>query len=920
MARWLNATVEGPGPAHFEFAVAQSAQPVRLVLECQLAGEAVPALNVTPAIEHHTETQASSLRCVFVCPPPADPGCDDRVELTVTAPGIPTAHMELRRSTCQIETALLSRGEPGWQLDPQTRAALLWLAWGRHRELVGLKRIAGAPLPYRGRGGLSGSDVLLFRPRLRAPGAFGDALASSGPLGVLDRAWGGWLLVKSGPVRVIRREWDRFRTFLADRLSPFLARPEAFLEAQPPGQPAPSEPRATLVSTFLGGDILQAETLESRILGADSADACRTPLARAFDVLAPWHAAGETWPLSSWTWAFSPVEPGVRPETFDPQAHPWLLFRQYDLAKERRPDAERPFGIDNPGGREDFTAGLRWDTHFRKGAHLGDFLLGQGRDGLLYQLMTKVRARFTLTHGDLHPRNILCDDANSWLIDFEQTRVAPALADFARLEANLRLWCLHLRSGGPRGDDAAGVLEAHLLDHFLGSEASLAPVRGLAEPLGADPDELVKVARCIGWVRSRAAVHCLPEYADRRDYLAVLYVTVLGLLPYARIRSAPVANFRLLLGLAWVLEETLAALLGKAPYDRQRAPFEPLRLISPRWLAAPAAPGRVDYFLQTPDGRTALPDLDAMRGVAQNLSHHLDVYDHTLLVLAYLEAILESPLPGLLDPAGLDRRVEAALREQGLDRLLQARHDASPGPPSPPGWSTEDEDRARHLLDRALDEPSRIRLKWCALLHDVGKPATRLVTRTPGSPEKVQFIGHEYYSLAAVGPLLDQLFTEPGDREAVLWLIEQHHFANQRLPNPLAPPTAGQVRGWVNEVGGAENFARLLVHGIADRMARRGPDNRTTLQEELTFYLAALACAARLPSPETDGRLRWLRGRLQEVLAQQRLSRDEETRVRREVLGDAQVLLDRVLPGDDAGLVAALEAAVQKALRNGPGS
>jgi hypothetical protein len=472
-----------------------------------------------------------------------------------------------------------------------------------------------------------------------------------------------------------------------------------------------------------------------------------------------------------------------------------------------------------------------------------------------------------------------------------------------------------------------------LLDHFLGSEASLGPVRGRAEALGADADELVKVARCIAFVRARAAAHCLPEYADRRDYLAVLYLTVLSLLPHARRHAAPVANFRLLLALAWVLEETLAALLGLEPFDRQRAPFDPLRLLSPRWLLAAGAPGRVDYLLGTPDGRAALPDVAGLRGVVQNLSHHLDVLDHTLLVLAYLEAILEAPLKSFRDPADLDLRVEQSLRGQGLDRLLRARHDGTPEPPAVGGWGDEDDRRVGGLLERALDERTRIHLKWSALLHDVGKPATRQVTRppkkaarrgSPNSPERVQFIGHEYYALEALHPLLSQLFAEESDREAVRCLIERHHFANQRLPSPPAdeagakdwpaPPTPTQVRRWVTEAGGAEDFARLLVHGLADRMARRGPDNKTTLRQELTFYLAALAQAARPVDTGADDRIRGFKKRLQEVLRERRLPRDREGRVREAVVAGAEAILAAVPSGDEQGLTAALEAAVDKEL------
>ena len=42
----------------------------------------------------------------------------------------------------------------------QARAALHWRAWNRYEELTALKRF---------RSGRSGSDVLVFRPRLREP-------------------------------------------------------------------------------------------------------------------------------------------------------------------------------------------------------------------------------------------------------------------------------------------------------------------------------------------------------------------------------------------------------------------------------------------------------------------------------------------------------------------------------------------------------------------------------------------------------------------------------------------------------------------------------------------------------------------------------------------------------------------------------
>src|SRR5262249_9904805 len=206
--------------------------------------------------------------------------------------------------------------------------------------------------------------------------------------------------------------------------------------------------------------------------------------------------------------------------------------------------------------------------------------------------------------------------------------------DYARLEANLRLWCLTLRPGRENVSEAAWRLERHLLDHFHGGEGGLEPVRELAAALGADPAELYKLAQCVAHVRRRAAAAC-DDFADRRDYLAVLFLTVLSLLQYAGDpgQAAPPENYRGLVSLAWVLEDTLARLLGLPPFDRQRVAFEAPDLIDPGWLAAPHAPRRVRYLLERDDGGRVLEPVAATRGVVQNTYHHLDVLDHTLLVL-----------------------------------------------------------------------------------------------------------------------------------------------------------------------------------------------------------------------------------------------------------------------------------------------
>ena len=94
----------------------------------------------------------------------------------VDAAGEPT----VRRVNCAIADGLLRMGDPGWSLKPSVRAALMWRAYRRYAELIGLKRLSGE---------LSGSDVLVFRPKLKPPAPNDDPdLATAGPADVLAGA------------------------------------------------------------------------------------------------------------------------------------------------------------------------------------------------------------------------------------------------------------------------------------------------------------------------------------------------------------------------------------------------------------------------------------------------------------------------------------------------------------------------------------------------------------------------------------------------------------------------------------------------------------------------------------------------------------------------------------------------------------
>jgi putative nucleotidyltransferase with HDIG domain len=173
----------------------------------------------------------------------------------------------------------------------------------------------------------------------------------------------------------------------------------------------------------------------------------------------------------------------------------------------------------------------------------------------------------------------------------------------------------------------------------------------------------------------------------------------------------------------------LAAELGFAPdgaterHTRAAAPrvaeASPERVFAElrRMVAAPGAPAGMELADRLGLLRAVLPELHALHGVEQSSYHHLDVYGHTLEVLVRL------------------------IELEG--RLEQHFGELAP--------------RLRAVLDEPLaDELTRgeaIRLG--ALVHDIGKPATREV-RPDG---RVTFIGHDELGRHMVRDLCRRLRT-----------------------------------------------------------------------------------------------------------------------------------------------------------------
>jgi poly(A) polymerase len=170
-----------------------------------------------------------------------------------------------------------------------------------------------------------------------------------------------------------------------------------------------------------------------------------------------------------------------------------------------------------------------------------------------------------------------------------------------------------------------------------------------------------------------------------------------------------------------------------------------------------------------------LPELAALRGVEQNPNHHLDVHGHTIEVLRRLLEV-----------------------ESDLDRFA--------GEHAP--------DVAKLLAEPLADELSRGgALRLGALVHDLGKPATR-----DAQGSSVTFIGHDREGVQIVGSLCERLKVS---RRLTRHLqgLTLHHLRLGFLVHER-PLSRRRVYEYLHATGDVAVDVTLL--SAADRLAARG--------------------------------------------------------------------------------------------------
>jgi tRNA nucleotidyltransferase/poly(A) polymerase len=255
---------------------------------------------------------------------------------------------------------------------------------------------------------------------------------------------------------------------------------------------------------------------------------------------------------------------------------------------------------------------------------------------------------------------------------------------------------------------------------------------------------------------------------------------------------------RLAIDLDLTIEPDTAAAIGREAPGLERVAAERIFGELKQLIRSPAV--RTGLQLMDAHGITAqvLPELLTLRGVEQNVFHHLDVHDHTLEVLDQVAAIERDPLG-----AGFGEHAEAVaelLREPLADELT--RGDS---------------------------------MRIAALLHDAAKPWTRI--ERPGGG--FGFPGHDREGARVARTVLRRLRASGAlaDHVAALCL---HHL---RLGFLVHERPLDRRAIWRYLRATEPNAADVTIFTVADRLATRGKNAEPAIRAHVELARAVLGPA-----------------------------------------------------------------------------
>lgn len=194
-----------------------------------------------------------------------------------------------------------------------------------------------------------------------------------------------------------------------------------------------------------------------------------------------------------------------------------------------------------------------------------------------------------------------------------------------------------------------------------------------------------------------------------------------------------------------------------------------------------------------------LPELQPGVGLAQPGSHHLDVFDHNLETFNQMEGLLASSLDFFTGSAE---------------------------------W----------LEEYCSDPRCSIRLKWAALLHDIGKAETWAVHEEKGG--RITFYNHDQHGVELIADIANRLRFSNEDKSVISRLVGGHmrpfHLANVARSSTLS------VKACIRLVKSIEpDLPGLFLLGMADSLAGQGEDRPEAMEEELKELFSRLVTVQR---------------------------------------------------------------------------
>jgi tRNA nucleotidyltransferase (CCA-adding enzyme) len=203
-------------------------------------------------------------------------------------------------------------------------------------------------------------------------------------------------------------------------------------------------------------------------------------------------------------------------------------------------------------------------------------------------------------------------------------------------------------------------------------------------------------------------------------------------------------------------------------------------------------------------------------------------------VRAELERLMRAPQPSV----GLELLREAGLLELWMPELArtwavpQNRYHA---------WDVYL--HSLHTADAAPAEKPRVR--WAALLHDIGKPDTRVVRGGDAT-----FYNHQFVGAELADRLLERLRFPLAERQAIVHLVREHMFDYRRGWSD------GALRRWLRRVG-EEAVADLFDLRIADMLGNGLKQGFPAYLEEMRARVERIleeSRALRVTDLAVDGR------------------------------------------------------------------